>query len=91
MMESSSSTDVSSHYDRLIQLARQAVRDAQQRSRDLGVPNVYSFNGQLLYELPNGELSLMRPENKREQIQPSSSRRPAPPTPSGATGDVVTD
>ncbi len=91
MIDSRSSTDVSGHYDRLIQLARQAVRDAQQQSRDLGVPNVYSFNGQLLYELPNGELSLTRPESNREQIESFTSRHPSPPAQSGAAGDVVTD
>ena len=34
---------------------------AQEESRRLGVPNVYVINGQLYYELPNGELSLEDP------------------------------
>ena len=61
MIESVPSQDKSDHFDRLIQLARQAVRDAQQHSRDLGVSNVYSISGKLYYELPNGELSLTQP------------------------------
>lgn len=61
MIDSSHSTDTSGHIDRLIQLGRQAVRAAQQQSREMGVPNVYSFNGRLYYELPNGELSLTQP------------------------------
>lgn len=61
MIDANPSADTSDHFDRLIQLGRKAVRDAQQRSRDLGVANVYSINGQLYYELPNGELSLTQP------------------------------
>lgn len=67
MIESNSSKDVSDHFDRLIQLAREAVREAQQQSRDLGVANVYSFNGRLFYELPNGELSLTKPAIRRNR------------------------
>jgi hypothetical protein len=62
MNESNSSQDTSDQLDILVQLARQAVREAQQRSRELGVANVYSINGKLLYELPNGELSLTKPK-----------------------------
>ena len=32
-----------------------AVREAQEESRRLGVPNVYEINGVTHYELPNGE------------------------------------
>jgi hypothetical protein len=41
----------------LIRIGRQAVHDAQEENRRLGIPNVYSINGILYYELPNGELS----------------------------------
>jgi hypothetical protein len=34
-----------------------AVRAAQEENRRLGIPNVYSINGIIYYELPNGELS----------------------------------
>ena len=34
-----------------------AVHAAQEENRRLGIPNVYSINGILYYELPNGELS----------------------------------
>lgn len=61
MIEAETSKDTSDHFDHIIQLGRQAVRDAQQQSRDLGVANVYSINGKLYYELPNGELSLSSP------------------------------
>jgi len=60
-----SSEDVSNHLDRLIQIGREAVRNAQQESRELGVANVYSFGGKLYYELPTGELSLTPPSTDK--------------------------
>lgn len=47
--------------DELIRLCRTAVRKAQAESRRLGVANVYSFDGQLYYELPDGKYSRKRP------------------------------
>lgn len=38
-----------------------AVHAAQEENRRLGIPNVYSINGILYYELPNGELSRTDP------------------------------
>jgi len=40
---------------------REAVREAQEESRRLGVPNVYEINGVTHYELPNGELTTEDP------------------------------
>ncbi len=45
----------------LSQIGRRAVQRAQVESRRLGVPNVYSINGILYYELPSGELSRTDP------------------------------
>lgn len=39
----------------------QAVREAQEESRRMGVPNVYTINGIIHYELPNGELTTEDP------------------------------
>jgi hypothetical protein len=47
--------------DEMIRIARTAYAKAQEESRRAGVPNVYSINGQIYYELPNGELSLEDP------------------------------
>ena len=41
----------------MVRIGNRAVQRAQEESRRLGVPNVYSINGFLYYELPNGELS----------------------------------
>ncbi|MBD3334614.1 MAG: hypothetical protein GF355_03775 [Candidatus Eisenbacteria bacterium] len=40
----------------LLRIGRRAVRKAQEESHRLGVPNVYSHNGRLYYELPDGRL-----------------------------------
>ena len=47
--------------DELVAVFRTAVRKAQEESRRLGVANVYSLNGQLYYELPNGDYSRQSP------------------------------
>ena len=47
--------------DELIRLGNIAVANAQNESRRLGVPNVYSINGRLYYETPTGELSATDP------------------------------
>ncbi|MCA8993129.1 MAG: hypothetical protein KDA88_14160 [Planctomycetaceae bacterium] len=47
--------------DELVRLGSIAVNDAQNESRRLGVPNVYSINGRLYYETPTGELSTSDP------------------------------
>ncbi|MBW3600803.1 MAG: hypothetical protein KY475_26495 [Planctomycetes bacterium] len=47
--------------DEMVRIGNRAVRRAQEESRRLGVPNVYSINGILYYELPNGELSRTDP------------------------------
>jgi hypothetical protein len=42
-------------------IGQQAVRDAQEENRRLGIPNVYSINGILYWELPDGTLSRTDP------------------------------
>lgn len=66
MIDHSSSQDTSDHIDRLVQLSRRAVRVAQQKSRELGVPNVYGVNGKLYFELPNGEWTLTPPVSQSD-------------------------
>lgn len=38
-------------------IASRAVRRAQERNRKLGIPNAFSRNGRIYYELPSGELT----------------------------------
>jgi hypothetical protein len=42
-------------------IGSRAVQQAQEESRRLNVPNVYSHNGTLYYELPDGELTTKDP------------------------------
>jgi hypothetical protein len=45
----------------LIRAGNKAARAVQEENRKRGIPNVYSINGLLYYELPNGELSRTDP------------------------------
>jgi len=59
-----SGQQVFDHERQVIEIQRigsRAVRKAQEESRRLGVPNVYSINGIIYYELPNGELTTVDP------------------------------
>jgi hypothetical protein len=42
-------------------IASAATHQAIEENRRLGVPNVYSINGRIYYELPSGELTLEDP------------------------------
>jgi hypothetical protein len=50
-----------SKIDELLRIGSMAVSKAQEESRQMGVPNVYSINGRLYYETPTGELSTSDP------------------------------
>ena len=53
--------DLQSELQAYQRIGNRAVLQAQEESRRLGVPNVYSHRGRVYYELPNGELSLSDP------------------------------
>ena len=50
-----------SRIDDFLRIASSAVTKAQHDSRKQGVPNVYSINGRIYFELPSGELSTADP------------------------------
>ncbi len=50
-----------SRIDDFLRIASSAVAKAQDDSRNQGVPNVYSINGRIYFELPSGELSTADP------------------------------
>jgi hypothetical protein len=64
MIKSAVSQETLRKADEIERIGQRAVRRAQEESRRLGVPNVYSINGILYYELPNGELSRTDPYDK---------------------------
>ena len=47
--------------DELVRIGGVAVEKAQEESRRLGVPNVYSINGRIHYETVTGALSTTDP------------------------------
>jgi len=56
--------------DEMIQaIGNNAVREAQKRSLENGVPNVYSKNGVLYYQLPDGTITMEDPFSKGELKQ----------------------
>lgn len=57
MASSAISLETYEKIQEMIRIGNRAVRAAQEENRRLGIPNVYSINGILYYELPNGELS----------------------------------
>ena len=50
-------------YD-FLRIGNRAVKKAQEENRKKGIPNVYSYNGHIYYELPNGELTKENPLKK---------------------------
>lgn len=47
-------------------IANKAVREAQQKSLENGIPNVYSKNGVVYYQLPDGTITMENPFEKGE-------------------------
>ncbi|MEJ7700830.1 MAG: hypothetical protein WKF71_14450 [Pyrinomonadaceae bacterium] len=39
-----------------IRIGNRAVRQAQEENHRLGLPNINSRNGKIIYEMPNGEI-----------------------------------
>jgi hypothetical protein len=60
----------------LTRIGQRAVLDAQEENRRLGIPNVYSINGVLYWELADGTLSRTDPyenqSNGKDSNAPSS-------------------
>ena len=69
MAEMLQDVDTYQKVDELMRVCRSAVRKAQAESRRLGVANVYFFDGQLYYELPNGEYSRNRPTSTKPAVR----------------------
>ena len=40
----------------MLRIGNIAVREAQTENHRLGLPNIYSRNGKIIYEMPNGEI-----------------------------------
>jgi hypothetical protein len=51
------------------QIGNDAVREAQRKSLENGIPNVYSKNGVLYFQLPDGTITMENPFEKGELKQ----------------------
>jgi len=52
--------------DEMLRIGKKAVQEAQKRSLENGVPNVYSRNGKLYYQLPDGTITSETPKEYKE-------------------------
>ncbi|MGE3242814.1 MAG: hypothetical protein AB7I57_17205 [Pirellulales bacterium] len=57
----------------LTKIGNRAVQDAQEENRCRGIPNVYSINGVLYWELPDGTLSRTDPYVESDQAKSAES------------------
>lgn len=55
--------------DEIVRVGNRAVAKAQEESRRVGVPNVYSINGRLYYETSTGELSTVDPYVTEQTVE----------------------
>ncbi len=49
-----------SEYKKTFEISKifnRAVKKAQEENRRKGIPNVYSINGKIVFELPNGQIT----------------------------------
>lgn len=52
--------------ERITRLASTAVRLAQEENRRKGIPNVYSINGTIVWQLPDGTVTMHDPGKPAE-------------------------
>ena len=74
MSKDESSSDIYKETLESLRIGNRAVKRAQEENRKKGIPNVYSFNGHIYYELPNGELTREDPLAKAEKQDDQSQK-----------------
>ena len=42
---------------KLLKIGNRAIKKAQENNRKKGIPNVYSINGKIVFQLPNGDIT----------------------------------
>ena len=52
--------------DTIQQIGNDAVRAAKKKNLDAGIPNVYTKNGVLYFQLPDGTITMENPFEKGE-------------------------
>ncbi len=54
-------------YERMsefVRIGNRGVREAQAENHRLGLPNIYSRNGKIIYEMPDGEIIVKKDSQK---------------------------
>jgi len=54
--------------ERMTAIASKAVRLAQEENRRKGIANVYSINGKIVWQLPDGSITTTRPAPVGNQV-----------------------
>jgi len=52
----------------ILKVASKAVKEAQRKSLENGVANVYSKNGQIYFQLPDGTITQETPKNYKKVV-----------------------
>jgi len=52
----------------ILKIASKAVKEAQRKSLENGVANVYSKNGQIYFQLPDGTITQEIPKNYKKIV-----------------------
>ncbi len=60
------SAEIYQHALEFLRIGNEAVREAREENRRLGIPNVFSVDGRLCWELPNGEITFDDPDAEME-------------------------
>ncbi len=48
---------------KMTNIFQKAIKNDQKKHKELGLPNVYSKNGNIVWELPDGTITKTKPEN----------------------------
>ena len=54
--ESKISSEAYKRMAEFVRIGNRGVREAQAENHRLGLPNIYSRNGKIIYEMPDGEI-----------------------------------
>ncbi|MGA1847595.1 hypothetical protein [Deferribacter abyssi] len=50
----------------ILRIGNKAVKEAQKESLKKGIPNVYSLNGVIFYQLPDGTITINQPDEYKK-------------------------
>ena len=48
--------------EKMTRIGSTAVHAAQEENRRKGIPNVYDLNGKIVWQLPDGTVTMVRPQ-----------------------------